>query len=45
MAGTQAKGVRHMLNQPGKPTQNAYIESFSGEFRDESLNEHWFQSL
>ena len=31
--------------QPGKPTQNAYIESFNGKFRDECLNEHWFQNL
>ena len=28
-----------------KPTQNAYIESFNGRFRDECLNEHWFTSL
>ena len=33
------------LIQPGKPTQNAYIESFNGKFRDERLNEHWFTSL
>jgi putative transposase len=33
------------LIQPGKPTQNAYIESFDGKFRDECLNEHWFASL
>jgi len=45
MAWAQAKGVRHILNQPGKPTQNAYIESFKGKFRDECLNEHWLQSL
>ncbi len=45
MAWAQAKGVRHILNQPGKSTQNAYIESFNGKFRDECLNEHWFQSL
>lgn len=45
LAWAQAKGVRHILNQPGKPTQNAYIESFNGKFRDECLNEHWFQSL
>jgi putative transposase len=31
--------------QPGKPVQNAYIESFNGKFRDESLNQHWFTSL
>ena len=30
------------LIQPGKPTQNAYIESYNGKFRDECLNEHWF---
>lgn len=29
----------------GKPTQNAYIESFKGRFRDERLDEHWFTSL
>ncbi|MEN9149674.1 integrase core domain-containing protein, partial [Xanthomonas euvesicatoria] len=31
--------------EPGAPTQNAYIESFNGKFRDECLNEHWFTSL
>lgn len=30
--------------QPGKPVQNAYIESFNGKFRDECLNQHWFSS-
>jgi putative transposase len=29
----------------GKPTQNAFIESFNGKFRDECLNEEWFRSL
>ncbi|PCO04049.1 IS3 family transposase, partial [Microbulbifer flavimaris] len=33
------------LIQPGKPTQNGYIESFNGKFRDECLNEHWFRDL
>jgi putative transposase len=28
-----------------KPAQNAFIESFTGKFRDECLNEHWFLSL
>jgi putative transposase len=31
--------------QPGKPSQNAFIESFNGRFRDECLNANWFTSL
>lgn len=31
--------------EPGKPVQNAYIESFNGKLRDECLNENWFSSL
>lgn len=30
---------------PGKPTQNAFIESFNGKLRDECLNQHWFTNL
>lgn len=37
--------VELKLIQAGKPTQNAFIESFNGKFRDECLNEHWFHSL
>ena len=37
--------VRLHFIQPGKPTQNAYIESFNGRFRDECLNEHQFATL
>ena len=33
------------LIEPGKPNQNAYIESFNGRFRDECLNEHGFLHL
>ena len=33
------------LIEPGKPNQNAFIESFNGRFRDECLNEHWFVNL
>ena len=33
------------LIEPGKPNQNAYIESFNGRFRDECLNENWFMNL
>jgi hypothetical protein len=40
-----ARGVTLRLIEPGKPTQNAYIESFNGRFRDECLNEHWFTSV
>ncbi len=39
------RGVTLRLIQPGKPNQNAYIESFNGRLRDECLNEHWFTSL
>jgi len=38
-------GVSLKLIEPGKPNQNAYVESFNGRFRDECLNEHWFISL
>ena len=31
--------------QPGKPTQNAFVESFNGRLRDGCLNQQWFQSL
>lgn len=31
--------------RPGKPTDNAFIESFNSRFRQECLNEHWFLSL
>lgn len=40
-----AQGVRLHFIEPGKPVQNAVIESFNGRFRDECLNEHWFLSL
>jgi putative transposase len=33
------------FSRPGKPTDNAYIESFNGSFRDECLNINWFLSL
>jgi putative transposase len=39
------RGVQPLLIQAGKPTQNAYIESFNGKLRDECLNEHWFRDL
>lgn len=33
------------FSRPGKPTDNAFIESFNGSFRDECLNVNWFQTL
>lgn len=38
-------GIKLDYIQPGKPTQNAFIESFNGKFRDECLNENWFLNL
>ena len=40
-----ARGVSLQLIEPGKPNQNAYIESFTGRLRDECLNEHWFPNV
>jgi putative transposase len=45
LAWAHGRGVRHLLNDAGKPTQNAYVESFNGKFRDECLNEQWFETL
>jgi putative transposase len=38
-------GVQLRFIAPGKPIQNAYIESFNGKLRDECLNEHSFSSI
>lgn len=38
-------GVELEFIQPGKPIENAFIESFNGKFRDECLNEHCFLNL
>jgi len=40
-----ARGVALDFIDPGKPVQNAFIESFNGTFRNECLNENWFVSL
>lgn len=39
------KGVTLDFSRSGKPTDNAFIESFNGKFRAECLNAHWFMSL
>ena len=38
-------GVELHFIEKGKPTQNAFIESFNGKFRNECLNEHWFSDM
>ena len=38
-------GVSLNFSRPGKPGDNAYIESFNGRLREECLNTHWFLSL
>ena len=37
--------VKLYFIQPGKPTQNAFVESFNGKFRDYCLDLNWFASL
>ena len=43
------RAYRHEVHldfiRPGKPNENAFIESFNGKMRDECLNEHWFTGL
>lgn len=41
----EANAMRLAYIRPGKPMDNAFIESFQGKFRDECLNQHWFTSL
>ena len=42
---SERTGVRLRFIEPGKPVQNAFVESFNGKLRDECLNLHWFRSL
>lgn len=42
---TYDKNIKHIFIEPGKPVQNAYIESFNGKFREECLDSHWFKNL
>jgi putative transposase len=41
----QERGVEWHYIAPGKPVQNAFVESLNGRFRDECLNEHVFRGL
>ena len=42
---SERTGVRLRFIEPGKPVQNAFVESLNGKLRDECLNLHWFHSL
>ena len=42
---SRASRVTLHFIQPGKPTQNAFVESFNGKFRDQCLNLYWFRDL
>ena len=42
---SERTGVRLRFIEPGKPVQNAFVESLNGKLRDECLNLHWFSSL
>ena len=39
------KGVTLCFSRPGKPTDNAFVESFNGRLRQECLNTHWFETI
>ena len=39
------QGIKLNFIRPGKPVENAYVESFIGKLRDECLNENWFSSV
>jgi putative transposase len=39
------RGVQLRFIEPGKPVQNAFVESFHGRLRDECLDRHWFVGL
>lgn len=41
----QDNNVRLGFIQPAKPTQNAFVESLNGKFRNECLNQQWFRSI
>jgi putative transposase len=45
MAWAHSQCILHILIEPRRSMQNAYIESFNGKFRDKFLNKHWFETL
>lgn len=45
LSWAERRGIDLRFIQPGKPTQNAFVESFNGKFREECLDTHWFTTL
>ena len=43
--GRTPEGSTSTSSGPGRPVENAHIESFNGRLRDECLNLHWFEGL
>jgi putative transposase len=41
----ERNGVKLDFSRPGKPIDNAYIETFNGRCREECLDQHWFASI
>lgn len=39
------RATRIDFSRPGKPTDNCFVETFNGSFRDECLNVHWFETM
>lgn len=44
-SGRERNELKLDFSRPGKPIDNAYIESFNGRLREECLNQHWFAAL
>jgi putative transposase len=45
LAWNLERKINLIHTQPGKPTQNGYVESFNGKLREECLRINWFQNL
>ena len=45
LSWAEKRGIELRFIQPGKPNQNAFVESFNGKLRLECLNTHWFSTL
>jgi putative transposase len=45
LAWNLERKINLIHTEPGKPTQNGYVESFNGKLREECLRIHWFQNL